>query len=194
MFARRIATVAPPAFHVVLDAVDRHEAAAIDRTFDEAAARGYFAAIIVPRLRGADEVADMIKALLTSERWSMELVQWRQNDRHRDVAIGMKWKTKAGDDSAAMGFAPLGSMPVSRRSPYVALVAWPGPRQNPFAKPQPGVGFIDATHGLTRARYDSTTKKSSDQTKVLFLDPPEDRVLLRRVAFCLPKATVASLR
>jgi hypothetical protein len=65
-----------------------------------------------------------------------------------------------GDISDAMGFAPLPWMPVTRRSPYFAIAAWPGGRGNtergtpPTPKPRRGeVSFLDATHSFGHDEY-----------------------------------------
>lgn len=42
------------------------------------------------------------------------------------LAIGLEWRTPEGRWSSAMGFAPLPSMPVWRRGPFLALAVWPG--------------------------------------------------------------------
>lgn len=194
MFARSFATSDPRIiFYVVLDSFSGVELAAIAGTFDMAADAGQFACILFPRLRYANEIASIIKTLLRDERWSCSRVPWQKFPRYRDTAIGLHWRTKSGFVSSAMGFAPLGSMPVSRRAPYVGVVVWPGGQENRFAKKQDTVGFIDGKHGMTRGTYDPLFKKSQELVGELFGDPQEDRVQLRRVAFCLPRNVASPL-
>lgn len=55
---------------------------------------------------------------------------------------------------SALGFAPLGTMPVTRRAPYVALGIWAGGYDNPFRKrPDEFVGAGDMKHGLAEESY-----------------------------------------
>ena len=102
------------------------------------------------------------------------------------------------DQSSVMGFAPLGCMPVTRRSPYVALAVYGGPKLNAHKRtPGDHIGFIDAptvdasdlpldadAHAML---WDSTM----DRVKNLLGDPLEDDFRLKDVAFCLPAIDVA---
>ncbi|MCX4246567.1 hypothetical protein [Paraliomyxa miuraensis] len=104
--------------------------------------------------------------------------------------VGLEWRTKAGLRSQVMGFAPLGSMPVSRRSPYVALSAWPGGHDNEFFDRghAQSVSFADAPTGLrSREQHDDLWRKSEAATCRLASDPADDVERMRRVAFCIPR-------
>jgi hypothetical protein len=97
-----------------------------------------------------------------------------------------------------MGFAPLGSMPVTRRAPFVALAAWTGPKRNPQkskkmkAPDRPDeVGFVDMPPiqpDLHDSMWDATRKRVRE-LKAL----PQEGAALPTVAFCLPSACAARL-
>jgi hypothetical protein len=177
---------------VVLDRFSAEDVEDTDRLFDVAAERKMFGALLFPRVRYADELAEVLAVLHASKRWQCTRENWREKlQRPADVPIGLYWVTPAGERSSVMGFAPLGSMPVTRRAPYFALVAWPGGRDNAYAKPVDGVGFIDADPGVPQASYDEMKKRTIADTRTLLGDPPDDSILLRSVAFCLPTSVAA---
>lgn len=173
---------------VVLERFSPEDVDDADRLFDAAANAKFFGALLFPRVRYAEEIADILAVLHASKRWRCTRENWREKvQRPADVPVGLQWTTAAGDESSAMGFAPLGSMPVTRRAPYAAIVLWPGGRDNAFAKPMKGVGFIDADPGVPRNSYDDMKANTTTATRTLLGDPPDDPILLRSVAFCLPR-------
>ncbi len=92
-----------------------------------------------------------------------------------------------------MGFAPLGSIPVTRRAPYVALALWPGDRDNPYfdKSPQGLVSFADAKTDFPQETHDKLWDTSAKESREMLQDPFDDVVWMRRVTFCLPEAAVA---
>ena len=177
---------------VVLDEFSAADALDVDHAFDDAAKKGWFGLVLFPRLRTAEGLAEVLSTLVTSPRWDCQRVEWRKVERPTDRPIGLTWMTASGLVSSAMGFAPLGSMPVTRRSPYYAIVAWPGGRANTLmhSSRRDAVGFIDGAHGLEESAYNKAFAGTTSRVGRLFGDPIEDRVLLRDVGFCLP-ATLA---
>ena len=158
--------------------------------------------ILWPLLRTADDVASVVRTLQTNTRWECTIVPW---DGHKHpqvdhVLVAINWRTPNGDLSSAMGFAPLGCMPVTRRGPYVALAIWPGGHDNTDdpgrASPQGRVGFVDCK--MPEGAKEYVYSKLWDQTigavkALLAAPPPEDRKVLHDVSFCLPTAAVGGL-
>jgi hypothetical protein len=157
----------------------------------------------------ADRAVVAVFPLISSEHAVVEFinaldrVRWRIQRRTKPsptggVLIGMDWTTKNGDVSEAMGFAPILSMPVPRRAPYVAIAMWPGGRSNPFRgqgstpAARPGVvSFLDAKHGLAEAEYEARWAETTDGVTKLMTMPPDDAKLYRRTAFVIsPEAAV----
>lgn len=108
--------------------------------------------------------------------------------RDDDVAIGLWWQTAHGPWSSVMGFAPLGSMPVTRRAPYVAIVLWPGGHENIHRTDRPAaVGIVQAPVVPDAQEYQRIWDRTKAKTSELLSEPPENAPLLRKVTFCLPR-------
>lgn len=177
--------------HLLKDPSER-SAEVLDEHFDRAASDGRVAIALFPRIRNASGTARLIKHLRQGARWSAHEVSWRHHSREQDAClVGLEWITSTKLRSQVMGFAPLGSMPVTRRGPYVALAAWPGGHANEYfdrGHPQ-RVSFADAATGLRdREQHDELWRKSEEATRRLASDPADDVERMRRVAFCLPRA------
>jgi hypothetical protein len=152
------------------------------------------AVLLFPHLRSAEDIARLIRMLCQQEpRWSCYKVDWRNHARDDAVLLALPWMTRSGFVSDTMGFAPLGSMPVTRRSPYVALALWAGGHENPFMQKNsgPSVGISDTRHFLHKDQHKSLLKSSTEQTSAILSDPADDMEHLRKVAFCIPRDVAA---
>jgi hypothetical protein len=98
----------------------------------EAAGVGLF-----PSIASTEQIARLVRALGEHERWRFGC---RIDEQRRLLLLSVEWKTLQGKWSSAMGFAPLMTMPITRRAPYVALAMWPGAARKAN---QDVVGFID---------------------------------------------------
>jgi len=90
-------------------------------------------------------------------------------------------------------------MPVTRRAPYVCLVAWPGGHDNPYwtRYDQDIVHFLDTdltALQLTTPKYHSLTKASKAASELLLTELGDDARYYRRVAFRLQSSVAESLR
>ena len=115
-----------------------------------------------------------------------------------DVMVGIEWQIREGLVSSPMGFAPFGTMPVTRRAPYACIAAWPGEHENPnWTRYDEGiVHFLDTNLTalkLTKAKYKSLTTTSKDMTTVLLAELRDDARHYRRTAFRLNAATATAL-
>ena len=84
--------------------------------------------------------------------------------------VALTWKAPCGKLSRVMGLAPIGTMPVTRRAPYVALAAWTGDHANPWNRPQTPrnvVMFSDMPHGLTEEVHRHWKEESTSLTEQL---------------------------
>lgn len=114
--------------------------------FEYAAEHGCAGLAIFPEMREPDELAELLLALPAHPRWRLERVAMRRRPRD-GVNLLVAWRTAFDDETSVLGFAPLGSMPVTRRAPYFALAAWGGGHDNLLdlrENVEPGrVGFPD---------------------------------------------------
>ena len=172
---------------VVLQDLNDDDLGDVEASWDAAADRGDFVALLFPRLRYAHEIASVLAVLARAERWRLARAEWGRVERAEDGPLSVHWLTKEGHRSPAMGTAPLGSMPVTRRAPYVALVVWPGSHANPRRQSKEGVGFVDGEHRLGDAAYDKAWSATRTEVRRQLGDPPDDAEALRDVAFILPK-------
>jgi hypothetical protein len=152
---------------------------------------------VFPELRTADDVVGLMVGLAGKSGWSLSHEKWGRYARDEEL-VGLWWRTPAGLRTSVMGFAPLGSMPVTRRAPFVAIAAWTGPKLNPqkskmMKKPDPPdeVGFVDMPP-LQPDKHDDMWEIT--RTKVRELKAlPQEGAALPTVAFCLPSACALRL-
>jgi hypothetical protein len=180
---------------VFLEALSRADVADANRTLDECAEAGEFGALVFPRLRAAEEIASTLTVLARDSRWDLRRVEWKALKRDEDMPVGLHWRTADGNWSSAMGFAPLGWMPVTRRAPYVGIVVWPGGYANKIhqSKAEQAVGFIDGDHRIKEPGYTKAFKATKSEVRRVLGDPVEDPIVLRDAAFCLPKMLAENL-
>jgi hypothetical protein len=188
---RRVQTVAYTA--------DRPPVELITALVDESAAKQRVAVCVFPRLCLARDVVQLLLHLRDSEsRWNMK----RLEDSNGTTAVGLTWKTRGGVKTHAMGFAPLGTMPVTRRAPYTAIALWSGgfenswnPQEKEDGTKRTVVNLADAAHGIGEETHAELWTGSEHATAALFFDPPDEAKRLYRVAFRLPTdATTAAFQ
>jgi hypothetical protein len=183
----------------VLEPVIPADAQRLNLFLDAAGAASQVALILWPLLRTYEEIVPLILALTSDARWRWSRVPWVNHVRDDATLIGLTWRTGGGEESSVMGFGPFGSMPVTRRGPYVALAVWPGGQENRKHQSAPGkVGFIDCKITSDVAAdddgYDTLWRSTrSEVTRLLSAPPPDHGKTLRDVAFCLPSAVAALL-
>jgi hypothetical protein len=161
--------------------------------FDSAGDANLPAVVLFPELRHASEVVALLRWLATSERWLLSLRERRRHP-HDDVLVGMEWMTAHGDRTSVMGLAPLGTMPATRRAPFVTLIAWTGQHVNPNTPPtrvDGEVGFVSmppvpsTTPAIDGEKYDelwNSTRKAVSELRGY----PLDGAARRDVGFSLP--------
>jgi hypothetical protein len=177
------------AYHVARQFPTKDDMVAIDSIIEGAASIKHVAILVFPDVRSSNGIVRLLRALERgSDRWSIRRIAWRQHERKDVTLISVRWRTTTERYTSAMGFAPLGAMPATRRSPYVALALWGGGEENAFKrKSEADIGFIDIPTRMTKHNYDLAMKRTDTDVRQLLNDPPEDMVHLRRVAFCLPR-------
>jgi hypothetical protein len=162
----------------------------LNRVFDAHASAGYVVVAVFPNIVTEAALIEFLNALQATARWKLR--RSPKVSPSGGVLVGVEWTTRSGDISDVMGFAPFPTMPVPRRSPYVAIATWPGGRSNPFrgiGSTPPGrqgiVSFLDASHGLDHEAYEDRWKKTSERVGALMSIPPDDARLYRRTTFVL---------
>jgi hypothetical protein len=194
LFAGHLAGTARFAYYIVLSAaLAKTDIPTIEGVIDAAAEDGKATAIIFPHLRTAASISRMLGVLASGDRWSVDRVPWGKYERPDAALVRVLWRTSDQLSSSVGGFAPLGTMPATRRAPYVALVLWGGQKCNPHKRtPNPGeVGFIDIDTALSKAKHKSHWEKTDEYVRQVLSDPPEDVEHLRTIAFALPRTALS---
>ncbi len=128
--------------------------------FDAARSKEQLGLVIFPNLRTELEVVGLVNALCTHARWSCAI----DVSVKKRTALDLRWRSTDELSSSAIGFAPLGMMPLTRRAPYVALAVWPGGRDNHFKKkPHDFVGVGDMSHDYEKREYDRLFRTTRSQ-------------------------------
>ena len=167
----------------------------LDALLDQAAMDRELAILIFPDMRTSSDVASMLQALCLGQRWSMELQPWKKHER-TDALVHVMWTNGDGDRTSALGLAPLGSMPVVRRAPFVSIAVWPGPRSNEHRTEQEeiiSIGDMPSPAGLDADGYRKMFAEAKARVKVLTAIPPEGAAM-RQVTFCLDGEGAERLR
>jgi hypothetical protein len=193
-FASTFATEKPVRidFYSPLGPIDHEQIAAF---IDGTASREITAVLLFPALRTARDTVNVLSVLTRGARWRLTRARWPKGYRKPDsIALGLEWRTKTGEVSDAMGLAYHGTMPVTRRAPYLAIVVWGGSHLNPYLKAGARVGVASAPTGLDKSAHRKLMQVSDARVRALLAVPPaEDAAWLRRVAFILPKASATKL-
>jgi hypothetical protein len=169
----------------------------IDAVFDAAASEHLPAVVVFPTIRGEEELLAQLAILGRSDRWTIAR-ETVKNLTTTDLLVGIRWTTSAGLVSTPMGFAPLATMPVTRRAPYVCLATWPGNQENPHhhrRRPRPGyVDFLDAAiaGSFSTIEFDKLWDASTTRTHDLLAETGDDARLYRTVTYRLSRAAAAS--
>jgi len=135
---------------------------------------------VFPNIETEQLLLSLLELLDRDPQWNV--VRLPISDR---LAFDLRWKASDSLEASAIGFAPLGTMPVTRRSPYVAIGVWAGGHSNPRRKkPDAFIGVGDMSHGLQHERYDKmqrlTRERVSRARNVL-----KDSTVATGVTFCL---------
>ena len=93
-----------------------------------------------------------------------------------------------------MGLAPLGTMPVTRRAPHLAIVVWGGPHLNLHLPRTARVGVASAPTGLNKVEHRRLMKITDERVRELLTESAEDRVWLRQIGFILQREGLESVR
>lgn len=174
-FAAQLAHSGRAAFETHLATPD---AGAVDQRLDEYARSERVAILIFPLVTDEQSLVSVLCALRDgSSRWKLRDRGPTPNDRAR---VGVDWVTATGDLNETMGFAPLLSMPITRRAPYAAIAAWPGGRSNPLRgvpptpRAKPGrVSFLDAKYACADDAYPAVWARTMDAVGDLMSVPPD---------------------
>lgn len=165
------------------------DVALLDDAMIAAAEDQALAILVFPELRTGDDIAKLINVLARAERWQVTLPA-RGEHPFDDTLVGIWWTTPAGDITSVMGLAPLGEMPVTRRAPHVALVAWGGSHSNEHTPPKRREGEVGLTSmpvpdALRSAeKYEEAWKRTTQDVRTA-TSYPRDGAARPHLAFSL---------
>jgi hypothetical protein len=175
----------------LLEQLDHGEIAAF---IDSAASAKVTAVLLFPQLRTARDIVRLLREL-EGKRWKLRRRRWPRGYAKPDsIAVGLDWTTKGNEICDAMGLAHVGTMPVTRRAPYVAIVVWGGAHANPHVRTGDSVGVASAPTGLEKKEHSKLMKQTTKRVgRLLAVPPAEHAEWLRKVAFILPRAAAKQL-
>lgn len=157
----------------------------LDLIFQKAASESAAVLTIFPDLRYDEDVADLASALSSHHAWTLWQPAWPAEAQRDDVLVALDWTTPSGHSSSALGLGPMGSMPVTRRAPFVGLVVWPGAHDNPWREvTYKRVGVADMRHSLTKAKHQMYWQ-ASQQNKASYTAEELVTAARHEVTFCL---------
>lgn len=131
--------------------VDDSTGTELNTVLDQAATDDDLAIMIFPNLRAADEVEALLASLVIDRRWSRQSTNEQDRFGREVRSDRLYWENAGSEKVSIMGMAPMFSMPITRRAPYVTLIAWPGSRANAHRKsqlPVVGIGDMPLRHNL----------------------------------------------
>lgn len=187
---------------VLLDPANLQAIDSVNRSLDAFAGAAEAFQLILPTVDSPADLCDFLGRLLSQcPRWFMVEVPWPDGESRDDVQIGLRWRLPADEAvSWVLGFAPLDSMPFTRRAPFSSII-WRsgGPGRCPdimgHGRPEddasglPSVHLADLPDGL---RNESAVEKFWNGTQVNKSDILHDDGLAisarARVTFVLPGA------
>jgi hypothetical protein len=153
-------------------------ATALNRFFEGCAAQEAAGVAIFPALTTEAELARLLRRIGEMGRWRLS----SREDTVRDaLLVSLEWRTSEDKWSRTMGFAPLLTMPPTRRAPYAAIAMWPGASQRAERE---DVGFIDMPSRIKDHR--KLIKESMTRVRELLGEDP-DGAPWRNTAFSLAR-------
>lgn len=153
---------------------------------DDFGLRSRFVVLVFPNCISEENIIDVLGGLTANQRWSVSVVLEEDDKSY----IKLEWITAGGYPSSCMGLAPLFTMPVTRRSPYMGIALWPGP---PGKEEQEEVGLIDTpTPHMDKGQRRKTFRTTEGLVKKFF-DSDDEMVFWREVSFCLRRDLTAPI-
>jgi hypothetical protein len=170
----------------------------VSRTLEAGTAARLPAIAIFTGIRTEEDLVEQLRILSRGPRWRITR-EYPEGLATDDVMVGMTRQIREGLASSPMGLAPFGTMPVTRRAPYVCIAAWAGGHDNShWRRYEEGiVHFLDtdlSALGLSKAKYKSLTNISKSTTEGLLSETADDARHYRRTAFRLRSGVADALR
>lgn len=162
-------------------------------TLIQAAAESAGVLFVFPHLRVDEDIADLAMSLTRNPAFTIQQQPWPPEGASRtEILFLLRWLTPSGLPSRAMGFAPSGSMPITRRAPFVSLFVWPGGLENHIrgtktkeGKPFASVGIVDMKHSFDPEDHQNLWTGSLNEKAAVDQEEPSFSASLRYVSFCL---------
>jgi hypothetical protein len=156
----------------------------LESALDGLSKLGYPSVALFPWVSGEADLVAIVAALQARPRWECHIVEGLPIPRPC-TAVSISYETISGEKSSAMGFAPLLSMPITRRAPIAGVGAWAGGYDNAFIKVRDGLSFLHMPQTGMRATFKKRRTLSENWTRERIGDASEPSSLYYDVAFCL---------
>jgi len=191
-FARKFANEPKPAtirFLTLRVAPDNAQLGDFLHAFLTQAAGEHAAALFIfPKLRTDEDIAGLLSTLTRNASFKLSERPWPSGVNRDDILARLEWHTPSGHRSQALGLAPSGIMPVTRRAPFICLFLWPGSHENIFrSEPYPTVGVADMKFDMKESAYRRLWDKTIAEKAKRDAEEPNASASFREVAFCLPQ-------
>lgn len=167
----------------------------LNRLLDECSRQQTPAVVIFPNVRSVGAVADLVHQLASDQRWTCSRPRIAGFQRNDDL-VRILWRSPfEGWASEVMGLAPLLTMPVTRRAPFVGLALWPGgPSEHRLYPRDEGkadvLDLLDTSHPFDDKAVASMKDRSILATKTMMSSPNDSVRNYRIVAFALPAGSL----
>ncbi len=143
------------------------------------------ALFIVPSLRDDKDIAQFLSLLTRNPAFHLSKKPWPADSGRDDVLVRLAWQTPQNLRAYAMGLAPSGLMPLTRRAPFVCLMIWPGGHENPH-RPANGRSTVSIADMKTSIKnFRGLWEATEEATRARAATEPTMTAAIRDVTFCL---------
>lgn len=179
----------------------------IATTIDATAANNTVAGHVFPDHCDVGGIVALLRELSSSARWRIKRIT-TDFEPLSCVSLAIWFRCQAGHWTSVVGFAPIHSMPVTRRAPFTALTAWGGPKREGYLGAKRDVtgitdaslsAFADQSTPALEAIHSNTLSGARPLLKLTVPPVPNDKTKdpdferakkLFTLTFCLPKSSI----
>lgn len=150
------------------------------------------ALFIVPSLRDDKDIAQFLSLLTLNPAFHLSEKPWPAGSGRDDMLVRLAWQTPQNLRAYAMGLAPSGLMPLTRRAPFVCLMIWPGGHENPH-RPANGRRTVSIADMKTSIKnFRGLWKATEDAKLARAATEPTMSAAFHDVTFCLRRDVAAA--
>ena len=160
----------------------------LNRLLDSAAQEEEAAQLIFSDIRTERQLVQLVNVLCRDERW-----YWTEPQaaaQAKDVRlIGLRWKLPGGKAvNHVLGFAPVDSMPLTRKAPFAALALRIREQKRTPIRKENGlvqVHLADMDSGLQSTEQHDRFWENTRKQKALLVEPTRAFAARARITFCI---------